>query len=93
MQVLPNGQVTGLPNSIYFDPVALTFTVEKCSAATIMTDPSCASPWVDTTYRLVIVATLNNAAQTANSEVFFDVTIFNDCASDSIAFTQALASP
>ena len=48
------------------------------------------APWTDTTYRIAIIATLNNAQQTRDGTITFDVTIFNDCENDSIAFNAAL---
>lgn len=75
-----------LPAEITFDSQLKTFTVEKCSAASASTDPTCAQIWTDTTYRLVIVASTDNGAP--NSEVQFDVTIFNDCTADTITMVE-----
>ena len=89
VQVLPSGATAPLPAEITFNP-DLTFTVEKCSQASFASDPSCMAPWTDTTYRIAIIATLNNAQQTRDGTITFDVTIFNDCENDSIAFNAAL---
>jgi len=57
--VLPNGDLTELPSSIQFNP-DLNFVVEKCSQATFASDPDCLNEWTETTYKLVIIATLTN---------------------------------
>lgn len=89
VQILPNGASAPLPSEITFNP-DLTFTVEKCSAASFASDASCLEPWVDTTFRVAIIATLNNPSNTRDGQITFDVTIYNDCANDSIAFQSAL---
>ena len=81
-----SGNVLPLPSEITFNPTTKTFTVEKCSAASAPTDATCNQIWVDTTYTLVVIATTENGA--ANSEVQFDVTIFNDCTADTISMVD-----
>lgn len=90
--MLPSFEIAPLPSSIEFLP-DFTFRVEKCSSATYLDDPDCAFAWVDTTYRIVIKAVLDDLSSTQDASVFFDVTIFNDCANDSILFNAQPPSP
>lgn len=83
VQILSTGAVAPLPSEITFNS-DLTFTVEKCSAATFASDPDCAFKWVDTTWNLVIIARLDDARGTQDASISFSVTIYNDCAKDSI---------
>ena len=72
-----------LPSEITFNPTTKTFTVEKCSDASAPGDATCNQVWSDTTYTIVVVASTENGS--SNSEVQFDVTIFNDCTADTIS--------
>ena len=85
--MLPNGDLTTLPTSIQFKS-DLNFVVEKCSQDTFALDPECQEEWTETTYKLVIIATLTNqdvvAPLVQDASVAFDVTIYNDCATDTI---------
>lgn len=80
---LVSGNVVPLPSEVTFNPATKTFTVEKCSDASAPGDASCNQVWSDTTYTIVVVASTENGS--SNSEVQFDVTIFNDCAADTIS--------
>ena len=93
IQILPNGNTAPLPSSIRFNP-DLTFTIDKCSPDTIDIDPSCQEPWIETTYKVVILAKLNSVNQAQDGSVHFLVTIGNGCDNDSISFIDTpLASP
>ena len=59
--MLPSGAIAPLPTEITFNS-DLTFTVEKCSAATFGSDSDCNTQWIDTTWNLVILAKLDNTA-------------------------------
>lgn len=93
IQILPNGNTAPLPAAVKFNP-DLTFSIEKCGPATFATDPTCQDEWLETTYRIVVLAKLNSLDQATDGSVEFLVTIGNDCGSDSIEFLNAgIASP
>ena len=74
---------------ISFDPIARTFTLEKCgSPEAIQADPDCSGLPFFITYEVAVIASLNDGYGSFNSDMMFDVTFAPDCRADTITFNN-----
>lgn len=71
-------------SDITFDPIARTFSMAKCSGATIQSDLECQGDAYFFSYDVIVVATLNDGEMTQNNDLRFTVTFGPDCRNDQV---------
>jgi hypothetical protein len=96
--VLGPDSYTNLPREVIWDPINLTFQIEKChkfQPSIILDDPMCKDGTVPFEFSkdIVIIAILDDGTnRVVSSELQFTVTLLDPCVFDVILFDETLST-
>lgn len=97
-RVLGPDSFTDLPREVIWDPINLTFQIEKChqfQPGVILDDPMCKDGTVPFEFAedIVVIAILDDGTnRVASADLRFSVTILDPCVVDTIAFKETLST-